>query len=443
MEEGGMAALSGEAFRKSIELYVRACKILVGGVNSPVRAFQAVGINPLLIAKAHGPYIIDVDGNTYIDLICSWGANILGHRNKMVVEALADQIDMGLNYGLTSEKEIELAELIAKAFHSIEKVRFVNSGTEATATAIRLARGYTGRKKIVMFEGCYHGHVDYTLTKAGSGLATFSIPKSAGIPEETTAHTITLPYNDAAAVENVFKKCGDEIAAAIVEPIAGNMGVVKSSSDFLRVLRGVTERHNAVLIFDEVITGFRVTYGGAQHIYGIWPDITCLGKIIGGGLPIGAVGGREDIMNRLAPLGPVYQAGTFSGNPLSTTAGVATLKQLSPAVYERLEENARTLEEKATAILREHGFNVVAERAGSMMTFFFTNLKDVKNYSDVQTCDRGLFARSFTRLLHNHILLPPSQFESLFLTATHDKEVINEVLRAVEDVSRELVKHGS
>jgi len=436
MDERGMAILGREAFRKSIELYTRACKTLVGGVNSPVRAFQTVGARPLIIAGALGPYITDVDGNTYVDLTCSWGANILGHGNKKVVEALVDQIDQGVNYGLTSEKEIELAELIANVFHSIEKVRFVNSGTEATATAIRLARGFTGRKKIVTFEGCYHGHVDYTLTRAGSGLATFSISKSAGIPEEITAHTITLSYSDAEAVEHVFRRYGKDVAAAIVEPIAGNMGVVKSSSNFLKVLREETERYDALLIFDEVITGFRVAYGGAQHIYGIWPDLTCLGKIIGGGLPIGAVGGREDIMNKLAPVGPVYQAGTFSGNPISTTAGIAALKQLTPQVYEKLDENARMLEEKTTAILRGYGFDVVANRVGSMMTFFFTCLNNVKNYSDVQTCDRELFARFFMRMLHNHVLLPPSQFESLFLTTVHDGRVIDEVVNAVEDVSK-------
>jgi len=344
---------------------------------------------------------------------------------------------------LTSEKELELAEIIAGLFHSIEKIRFVNSGTEATATAVRLARGYTGRKKIIMFEGCYHGHLDYTLTKAGSGLATYSIPKSAGIPEEAVKHTITLNYNEPDKVEEVFRKHRDEIAAVIVEPIAGNMGVIKPKPDFLRVLREETEKHDALLIFDEVITGFRVGYGGAQHIYGIAPDLTCLGKVIGGGLPIGAVGGREDVMSKLAPMGPVYQAGTFSGNPLSMTAGIATLKQLSPQKYEILEEKAAILEEKVIGVLKEHGIGVVANRAGSMMTFFFTKNDYVENYEDAIKCDRKLFAEFFRHMLSKGVLLPPSQFESIFLTLSHTDDVIGKIVSAASEAACKIVSESN
>jgi glutamate-1-semialdehyde 2,1-aminomutase len=290
-----------------------------------------------------------------------------------------------------------------------------------------------------MFEGCYHGHLDYTLTKAGSGLATYSIPKSSGIPEEAVMHTITLNYNEPENVQEWFRKHGDETAAVIVEPIAGNMGVVKPKPDFLRVLREETDKHDALLIFDEVITGFRVRYGGAQHIYGITPDLTCLGKVIGGGLPIGAVGGREDVMSKLTPMGPVYQAGTFSGNPLSMTAGIATLKQLSPQKYEILEERAAMLEEKVTAILKEHGVGVVANRRGSMMTFFFTKNDYVENYEDTLKCDRNLFAEFFSHMLSKSVLLPPSQFESIFLTLSHTDNVIGKIVSAASEAASKIV----
>ncbi|HIQ29316.1 MAG TPA: aminotransferase class III-fold pyridoxal phosphate-dependent enzyme, partial [Candidatus Caldiarchaeum subterraneum] len=294
------------------------------------------------------------------------------------------------------------------------------------------------RKKIIMFEGCYHGHVDYLLTKAGSGLATYSIPKSAGIPEEAVMHTITLSYNKPEEVREAFKKHGGEIAAVIVEPIAGNMGVVKPKKEFIQVLREETEKHDSLLIFDEVITGFRVAYGGAQHLYSITPDLTCLGKVIGGGLPIGAVGGRGDVMDKLSPLGSVYQAGTFSGNPLSMTAGLATLQQLSPQTYEKLEEISKLLEEKTITTLREYGINVAANRVGSMMTFFFTKDESVQDYSDVQRCDRSLFAKFFRSMMSRGVLLPPSQFESIFLTLTHSRDVIHEVVEAVKETAEEI-----
>lgn len=424
---------------KSAELFRKAEKILVGGVNSPARAFRAVEHTPIVISRADGPYIYDVDGNRYIDLLCSWGAQILGHNNKEIVSALHEQITNGLNYGLTSEKEIELAEIITRVFKSIEKIRFLNSGTEATSTAIRLARGYTGRKKIIMFEGCYHGHVDYLLTKAGSGLATYSLPKSHGIPEEITSYTVTLRYNDVNAVEEVFRRMGDEIAAVIVEPIAGNMGVVKSREEFLHILREKTEKSNSLLIFDEVITGFRVAYGGAQHLYRITPDLTCLGKIIGGGLPIGAVGGREEIMEKLAPTGPVYQAGTFSGNPLSMTAGIATLKQLDNTAYEKLEEKAGKLERNVLNILNEHGVYVKSNRAGSMMTFFFTRKDAVENHEDTQACDKKMYARFFKELINRGVLLPPSQFESMFLTLSHTEDIVEGIVEAVGEIVEKLV----
>jgi glutamate-1-semialdehyde 2,1-aminomutase len=421
-----------EKYKKSIETFERAKKVLIGGVNSPVRSFIAVNSNPIIISKAKGPFLHDIDGNEYIDLICSWGAQILGHANEVIENALKEQIEEGINYGLTSEKEIELAEIICKAIPSIEKVRFVNSGTEATMTAIRLARAYTKKKKIVTFEGCYHGHVDYTLTKAGSGLATYSIAKSDGIPPELIQYTITLKYNSLSDVEEAFKKFGNEIACVILEPIAGNMGVVPAKKEFLEELRYLTEKYNSLLIFDEVITGFRVAYGGAQEIYNIKPDLTCLGKIIGGGLPIGALGGKEEIMNMLTPLGRVYHAGTFSGNPLSMTAGIATLKQLKRESYYQLEKLASKLEKGINDILKDSKIPVVSNRVGSMMTFFFTKLSSVENYEHVTSCDLKLFSTFFKELMNNGVLLPPSQFESCFITLSHYEYIIEEIIRRVE-----------
>jgi glutamate-1-semialdehyde 2,1-aminomutase len=421
-----------EKYKKSIETFERAKKVLIGGVNSPVRSFIAVNSNPIIISKAKGPFLYDIDGNEYIDLICSWGAQILGHANEVIENALKEQIEEGINYGLTSEKEIELAEIICKAIPSIEKVRFVNSGTEATMTAIRLARAYTKKKKIVTFEGCYHGHVDYTLTKAGSGLATYSIAKSDGIPPELIQYTITLKYNSLSDVEEAFKKFGNDIACVILEPIAGNMGVVPAKKEFLEELRYLTEKYNSLLIFDEVITGFRVAYGGAQEIYNIKPDLTCLGKIIGGGLPIGALGGKEEIMNMLTPLGRVYHAGTFSGNPLSMTAGIATLKQLKRESYHQLEKLASKLEKGINDILKENKIPVVSNRVGSMMTFFFTKLSSVENYEHVTSCDLKLFSTFFKELMNNGVLLPPSQFESCFITLSHNEYIIEEIIRRVE-----------
>jgi glutamate-1-semialdehyde 2,1-aminomutase len=425
-------------YNKSIETFERAKKVLVGGVNSPVRSFRAVNSNPVIISRAKGPYLYDIDGNEYIDLICSWGAQILGHANEIVENAIKEQLEEGVNYGLTSEKEIELAEIICKAIPSIEKVRFMNSGTEATMTAIRLSRAYTKKKKIVTFEGCYHGHVDYTLTKAGSGLATYSMAKSDGIPTEFIQHTITLKYNSLSDIEDAFKKFGNEIACVILEPIAGNMGVVPAKKEFLEELRYLTEKYSSLLIFDEVITGFRVAYGGAQEIYNIKPDLTCLGKIIGGGLPIGALGGKEEIMNMLTPLGHVYHAGTFSGNPLSMTAGIATLKQLKRESYYQLENLASKLEKRVNEILKGSKISVISNRVGSMMTFFFTKLNSVENYEHVASCDLKLFSAFFKELMNNGVLLPPSQFESCFITLSHNEYVIEEIIRKVEIVANRI-----
>ncbi|MDJ0269164.1 MAG: glutamate-1-semialdehyde 2,1-aminomutase [Aigarchaeota archaeon] len=425
-------------FRRSSELYARARRVLVGGVNSPVRSFKSVGGEPLFIQRGKGCYIYDADGNGYVDYVCSWGALILGHADADVVRAIQEQATQGTSYGASTELEVELAEKIASAIPSIELLRFVNSGTEATMSAIRLARGYTGKKKLVKFEGCYHGHADYLLTRAGSGLATYSIPSSAGVPESLAQETITLPFNDVAAVEYVFKREGAEIAAVIVEPIAGNMGVVPASREFLATLRELTERYNALLIFDEVITGFRLTYGGAQNIYGITPDLTCLGKVIGGGLPIGAYGGREEVMKKLAPLGPVYQAGTLSGNPLSMAAGLATLKKLSQTTYESLSSKIESITTALQKTAEEMGIHAKITKAGSMFSIFFTDKDDITSYDDVLACDRERFSRFFWNMLGRGVYLPPSQFEAMFISTAHDEEALDKTLEAASASLAEL-----
>ena len=423
---------------RSSELYARARQVLVGGVNSPVRSFRSVGGEPLFIQRGEGCYIYDADGNGYVDYVCSWGALILGHADADLVRAIQEQATRGTSYGASTELEVELAEKIASAIPSIELLRFVNSGTEATMSAIRLARGYTGKKKLVKFEGCYHGHADYLLTKAGSGLATYSIPSSAGVPESFTQETITLPFNDIAAVEEVFKREGAEIAAVIVEPVAGNMGVVPASREFLTTLRELTERYDALLIFDEVITGFRLTYGGAQNIYGITPDLTCLGKVIGGGLPIGAYGGREEVMKKLAPLGPVYQAGTLSGNPLSMAAGLATLKKLSQATYETLSGKIERITTALQRTAEETGLPVKITKAGAMFSIFFTNKDNITNYDDVLACDRERFSHFFWNMLDRGVYLPPSPFEAMFISTAHNEEAIDKTLEAASASLAEL-----
>lgn len=418
--------------------YKMALKVIPGGVNSPVRACKAVKANPVFFEKGEGPYVIDVDGNRYIDYVCSWGPLILGHAHPEVIASIYFASKKGTSFGAPTWQEVELAELIKKCFPSIEKVRLVNSGTEAVMSAIRLARAYTGRKKIVKFDGCYHGHVDSLLVKAGSGLATFGIPSSPGIPEELVAHTISLPFNDFEEIEKVFEKFGEEIAAVIVEPIPGNMGVVLPKDGFLKFLREITQKYGALLIFDEVITGFRVGLSGAQGLYGITPDLTCLGKIIGGGLPVGAYGGKAEIMNLVAPEGPVYQAGTLSGNPISVAAGLATLKELlKPGTYEKLEYISSRLEKGIREILEELNLNYKLNRIGSMLTLFFTE-KEVVNFETALSSDTEKFAIFWQKMLENGVYLPPSQFEAWFVSLAHGIKEIDYTLEVIKKVLKEI-----
>jgi glutamate-1-semialdehyde 2,1-aminomutase len=407
---------------RSQRAFERGRQLLVGGVNSPVRAFGAVGGMPLVVDRAQGAQIWDVDGNAYLDFICSWGALILGHASPEVSAAIADQAKRGTSYGMTTELEIELAEMLHRALPSLERVRFVSSGTEATMSAVRLARAATRRDFIIKFEGGYHGHGDSFLTKAGSGLATLGIAASPGVPKALAELTLDAPYNDLAAVERLFEKHGSGIAAVIVEPIAANMGVVPPSEGFLSGLREVTRRHGALLIFDEVITGFRLCYGGAQTLFGIEPDLTTLGKIIGGGLPVAAYGGRRELMEQVAPLGPVYQAGTLSGNPLAMRAGIETLKQLSaPGFYEALERKAAMLADSMREALSETGIAGLVARAASLLTLFFTP-GPVENHAAAKKSDTQLFASFFHEMLQRGILLAPSQFEALFVSAAHSDD---------------------
>ena len=411
----------------SQSLFERAQKRIPGGVNSPVRAFRSVGLTPPFIARGAGSRIWDVDGNQYIDYVCSWGPLLLGHCHPAIVKALGEALEIGTSFGAPTRQEIELAEAICAAVPSIEMVRLVNSGTEATMSAIRLARGYTGREITVKFEGCYHGHVDSLLVKAGSGIATLGLPDTQGVPEGFSRTTIALPYNDAAAVEEAFRLRGDQIAAVIVEPVAGNMGCVPPAPGFLQALRDLTARHGALLIFDEVMTGFRVAYGGAQSLYGIRPDLTTLGKVIGGGLPVGAYGGRADIMSQVAPSGPVYQAGTLSGNPLAVAAGLAMLRYLAefPDVYEQLEERSAALAAAAPP-------GITVNRVGSMFTFFFTD-QPVTDYESAKRSDTARFAKFFRLMLERGIYLAPSQFEAAFVSAAHHEADIERTIQAARD----------
>ncbi|ADI02183.1 MAG TPA: glutamate-1-semialdehyde 2,1-aminomutase [Syntrophothermus lipocalidus] len=421
----------------SLLLWEEAKKYIPGGVNSPVRAFRAVGQDPLFIARANGARVYDVDGREYLDYVCSWGPLILGHANPEVVKAIAAAAADGTSYGAPCEKEVKLAGMICQAFPSIDKVRMVNSGTEATMSAIRLARAYTGRSKIVKFEGCYHGHADSFLIKAGSGLLTAGIPISPGVPEDFAQNTLVAEYNHLDSVEELFDQNPFEIAAVIVEPVAGNMGLVLPQPQFLSGLREITQRFGALLIFDEVITGFRVAYGGFQDVIGVRPDLTCLGKIIGGGLPVGAYGGREDIMNLVAPEGPVYQAGTLSGNPLAMAAGIATLERLQDgSIYKKLDELGRVLEEGVRSILADKGAKVGLNRLGSMFSWFFTE-EEVRDYPSALTSDTALYARFFASMLSQGITLPPSQFEVCFISAAHTRQdiafTLDAFVRAIDE----------
>jgi glutamate-1-semialdehyde 2,1-aminomutase len=413
--------------------FADACTILPGGVSSPVRAFKAVGGQPPVIERGAGPYLIDLDGNRYIDYVCAYGPLILGHAPPAVVEAIAQTASRGTAYGAPTELESELGHRIARAIPSIERVRFVSSGTEATMTAIRLARGITGRNKVLKFAGSYHGHSDGLLAKAGSGIATLALPDTAGVPSGYTAETIVVPYNDLAALSDAVQQHRADLAAIIVEPVAANMGVVPPSAGFLQGLRAATSSVGALLIFDEVITGFRVGPGGAQGLYGIEPDITCLGKVIGGGLPVGALGGSAAVMNQLAPLGPVYQAGTLSGNPLAMAAGVVTLDALADdGVYETLNDRAARLADGLTAAATDAGLPYAVSRVGSILTGFFRSTVPT-NYAEAVECDSVAYARFFHSALAAGVNLAPSQFEAMFVSLAHDEAVIDRTIAAARD----------
>ncbi len=399
-------------------------------MNSPVRAFQAVGGEPVIVERASGSRLLDADGNAYLDYVCSWGALILGHADPDVVRAISDQASRGTSYGMTTELEAELAARIIRALPSIEKIRLVSSGTEATMSAIRLARAATGREFILKFEGCYHGHADSFLSQAGSGLATLGIASSPGVPESLAALTLNAPYNDLGAVEELFRAYRGKIAAVIVEPIAANMGVVAPVAGFLKGLRELTQRDGALLVFDEVITGFRLCCGGAQTMFGITPDLTTLGKIIGGGLPLAAYGGRRDLMQRLAPEGPVYQAGTLSGNPLAVRAGLETLGKLeAPGFYDKLNARASSLVEGLNRAIADTGTPAQITSAGSLLTIFF-NRDPIRNYQGAKASDTKRFGAFFREMLSRGVLLPPSQFESLFVSAAHTEEDIARTVAA-------------
>ncbi len=415
---------------RSRRLFEEAKKHLSGGVNSPVRAFRSVGGEPLFIKKAKGSKIVDADGKTYIDYVLSWGPMILGHAHPKVTAALKKAIANGTSFGAPTELEVTLAKMVKKAFPSIELVRMVSSGTEATMSAIRMARGFTGRDKILKFEGGYHGHGNSLLVKAGSGVATFGLPDSPGVPVELARLTLTVAYNDLAAVKELAVREGQRLACIIVEPVAGNMGCVPPEPGFLQGLRQICDQYGIVLIFDEVMTGFRVAYGGAQQLYKIKPDLTCLGKVIGGGLPVGAFGGKREIMEKLAPMGPIYQAGTLSGNPLAMTAGIETLKLLSkPGVYKTLEKKAADLEKGLRTAAAEAGVPTTFNRVGSMFTCFFTDRK-VKDFESAKSSDTTRFGKYFLSMLKNGVNLAPSQFEAAFLSLAHTKVDINKTIEA-------------
>ncbi|WP_100331747.1 glutamate-1-semialdehyde 2,1-aminomutase [Bacillus xiapuensis] len=419
------------SYEKSKQAFKAAVNLMPGGVNSPVRAFKSVNMDPIFMDHGKGSKIYDIDGNEYIDYVLSWGPLILGHANEQVVEALKKTAETGTSFGASTLVENELAKLVIERVPSIEIIRMVSSGTEATMSALRLARGYTGRNKILKFEGCYHGHGDSLLIKAGSGVATLGLPDSPGVPEGIAKNTITVPYNDLEGVKYAFEQFGEDIACVIVEPVAGNMGVVPPQPGFLEGLRDVTKQYESLLIFDEVMTGFRVGYHCAQGYFGVTPDLTCLGKVIGGGLPVGAFGGRAEIMEQIAPSGPIYQAGTLSGNPMAMTAGLETLRQLTPQTYEAFIHKADLLEKGISQAATKHGIPHTFNRAGSMIGLFFTNEK-VINYETAKTSDLDLFAEYYKEMANEGIFLPPSQFEGLFLSTTLSDDDIQQTVAAAE-----------
>ncbi|MCX7923575.1 MAG: glutamate-1-semialdehyde 2,1-aminomutase [Clostridia bacterium] len=417
---------------KSVEFFEKAKQIIPGGVNSPVRAFKSVGMNPPFIKKAKGSKIYDVDGNEYIDYVGSWGPMILGHANDKVIEAISEAAVDGTSFGAPTEREVELAQMICEAVPSVEMVRMVSSGTEAVMSAIRLARGFTGRDKILKFEGCYHGHSDGLLVKAGSGALTTGVPDSAGVPADYAKNTLTASYNDCDGLEKAFKEYGNELAAVIIEPVAGNMGVVLPDMRFLKLLREFTHKYGTLFIFDEVITGFRVSYSGAQGYYGVCPDITVFGKIIGGGMPVGAYGGRKDIMAMISPSGSVYQAGTLSGNPVAMAAGIATLSILrdNPSIYTEIEGKAKKLEKAFVDTAQKYGIPSSVNRVGSMLSAFFTSEK-VVSYETAVSSDTKRFTKYFAEMLEEGIYIAPSQFEAMFVSYAHSSEDIEKTIKAI------------
>ncbi|MCK5512151.1 MAG: glutamate-1-semialdehyde 2,1-aminomutase [Thermodesulfovibrionia bacterium] len=425
--------------KKSGELFKKAKRLIPGGVNSPVRAFKAVGGKPLFIKWGKGSKIYDVDGNEYIDYVLSWGPLILGHAHPQVTRALKKAVEKGTSYGAPTSLEIELAGMVRKAYPSMEIIRMVNSGTEAAMSAIRVARGFTGRDKIIKFEGCYHGHADGLLVRAGSGAMTFGVPDSPGVPEDYAKNTITVPFNDLKTFDKILKKEAKKIASVILEPVVGNIGCVLPRPGFLNGIRRLTKRYGIILIFDEVMTGFRVSYGGAQDAYGIKPDMTCLGKVIGGGLPVGAYGGKKEIMKKVAPDGPVYQAGTLSGNPLAMTAGIETLKILSrPDTYKKLNDKAEALEYALKDVSKRAGVKTKFYRAGTMFCTYFSD-KEVIDYATAKKADTANFAKFFRKMLEGGIYLAPSQFEAGFISLAHSQADINKTAQVAYKAFKELL----
>lgn len=419
--------------QQSEVLFARAQQTIPGGVNSPVRAFKAVGGTPRFIAKADGPYIYDVDGNRYIDYIQSWGPMVLGHNNAKIRDAVVAAAQYGLSYGAPTEAEIIMAELVSKLVPSMEMVRMVNSGTEATMSAIRLARGYTNRNKTLKFEGCYHGHADALLVKAGSGALTLGVPSSPGVPEDFAKHTLTVEFNNLDSVREAFAEHGDDIACIIVEPVAGNMNCIPPVEGFLEGLRAICDEYGAVLIFDEVMTGFRVAPGGAQERYKVEPDLTCLGKVIGGGMPVGAFGGKRKILEHIAPTGPIYQAGTLSGNPVAMAAGLAALSQLQDrAMYESIYANTEQLAKGMTTLAHKHGIPMTYNVAGSMFGIFFTDVEKVTNYEQAINCNTAQFNVFYHAMLAEGVYLAPASYEAGFVSKMHDAEIVDATLAAAD-----------
>ena len=421
--------------QKSEQLFERAQKTIPGGVNSPVRAFKAVGGTPRFITKADGPYIVDADGKQYIDYVQSWGPMVLGHNNEKIRNAVVAAAQNGLSFGAPTEAEIIMAEKVKELVPSMEMVRMVNSGTEATMSAIRLARGYTGKNKLVKFEGCYHGHADSLLVKAGSGALTLGVPSSPGVPADVAQHTLTVEFNNLDSVKAIFEECGDDIACIIVEPVAGNMNCIPPVDGFLEGLRAICDEYGAVLIFDEVMTGFRVSRGGAQERYGITPDLTCLGKVIGGGMPVGAFGGKRDILTHIAPTGPIYQAGTLSGNPIAMAAGLAALDQLAePGLYDSIFASTQKLVEGFQSIANEFSIPLTTNSAGSMFGIFFTDVEKVVNYQQAINCNQAQFKQFYHGMLDEGVYLAPASYEAGFVSKLHDDAIITATLDAARKV---------